>query len=111
MGWPPPAPLPRETLIPIAVAADRPVGGHPLPSAPPAQNSIPSTPSISDREDNSHSGRRPRTRYRGHGPYYCNLMNLLVAQGIAREIIGQRRGRRYACDRCLAILGEGAGTP
>lgn len=40
-----------------------------------------------------------------------SAMDLLVAQGIAREITGKRRGRLYAYDRYLAILGEGAGTP
>ena len=38
-------------------------------------------------------------------------MDWLVAQGIAREITGKRRGRLYVYDRYLAILGEGAGTP
>ena len=38
-----------------------------------------------------------------------SAMDLLVAQGIAREITGKRRGRLYAYDRYLAILGEGAG--
>ena len=38
----------------------------------------------------------------------ASAMNLLVAQGIAREITGKRRGRLYAYERYLAILGEGA---
>ena len=38
-------------------------------------------------------------------------MELLVEQGIAREITGKRRGRLYAYDRYLAILGDGDGTP
>ena len=88
-------------------AADRPVGGHPLPSAPPAQNPIPRTPSISDRKK-PHSGRRPRTRYRGHGPYYCNLMNLLVAQGIAREITGSAGAD---CMPAIGVLPSSAKEP
>ncbi len=41
----------------------------------------------------------------------ASAMDLLAAQGIAREITGKRRGRLYAYDRYLAILGEGAETP
>ena len=35
-------------------------------------------------------------------------MDLLVSEGIAKEITGKRRGRLYAYERYLAILGEGA---
>ncbi|MCY3776204.1 MAG: Fic family protein [Candidatus Aminicenantes bacterium] len=38
-------------------------------------------------------------------------MDLLVSEGIAKEITGKRRGRLYAYERYLAILGEGAGAP
>ncbi len=41
----------------------------------------------------------------------ASAMDLLAAQGIAREITGKRRGRLYAYHRYLAILGEGAETP
>ena len=38
-------------------------------------------------------------------------MDLLVSEGIAKEITGKRRGRLYAYERYLAILGEGARAP
>ena len=37
----------------------------------------------------------------------ASAMDLLVEQGIAREITGKRRGRLFVHDRYLAILNEG----
>lgn len=40
-------------------------------------------------------------------PTASSAMDLLVELGIARELTGKQRGRRFAYDRYLAILGEG----
>ena len=37
----------------------------------------------------------------------ASAMELLVQQGIAREVTGKRRGRRFAYDAYLSILTEG----
>ena len=41
----------------------------------------------------------------------ASAMELLVQQGIAREITGKRRGRLFVHDRYLAILNEGTEAP
>ena len=38
-------------------------------------------------------------------------MNLLVDQGIARELSGKRRNRLFVYDRYLEILNEGTARP
>ena len=41
----------------------------------------------------------------------ASAMELLVAQGTAREITGKRRGRLFVHDRYIAILNEGTEAP
>ena len=83
---------------------------------------------VSDRESIQQSGRRAGSALRvyealrerpilglAHACERTSLsfaaasaaMDLLVERKIAREITGKRRGRLFAYDRYLAILGEG----
>ena len=41
----------------------------------------------------------------------ASAMELLVTQGIAREITGKRRNRLFVYDRYLSVLNEGAEAP